>query len=82
MAKTKKIGVVKVVSKGIGLLYFEPARTVIGKGHLMPASSIMEVRPYVPFDILVYILSNITVHEPKCMVLFSSSESMIIIIDP
>lgn len=48
----------------------------------MTAIGIMKVRPNVPFDILVPNLTKITLHVPKHMLLCSSSDSMVNIIDP
>lgn len=51
--KVKDIEMVKVISKGTRLRYFEQTKTVVQRGQLMPVKGVMEVLPNVPSDILV-----------------------------
>lgn len=80
--ESRRIGTVKVVFKGTGLLYIESAQRVAGQRHLMPTNRITKIRWNVPFDILVAKLTRTTVHVPKLMVLFSSSDIMVVNSDP
>lgn len=79
--KRKNIGTDKVMSKRDELLYFEPTKTVVRKGHLMPVKGVIEVWPEVPSDLLVANITNTTVHVPGHRVLYSSGDSVENVID-
>lgn len=60
---------------------FETTIIVVRREHRMPAKVIVEVRPNVPFDLLVVNLTNILFHVQKHMVSSSSSDGMASISD-
>lgn len=82
LLKPREIRIVRVVSKRLGLLYFESTETIVRQGHLVPAKSIAEGHRNVQIYKLVNNHTNITVQVPKHFVICVSSDSMVYIIAP
>lgn len=53
LLQPKAIQLVKDVSEGSRLRYFNPSRIFVKQERLLPAKGLVEVRPDVPFHILV-----------------------------
>lgn len=77
----RNVGIVRVVTNETELLYFKLAPPLARQEHLIPAKGIMGARANIPFHIIVENHASDTVHKPKHIVLCSSSNSIVNIIE-